>query len=463
MRKLIAFAAILLAFGFTGCGEKEQKASSVPVPAPGASTPSPAAGTPAPVAEGPKASTTIRAAQPVSSAIGKIDALEGDVRIVDRRGERRARAGMEIEEGDTLKVGANAWALLAMTDGASITMRPDSELKFDNYKYLPDGEAKQNSASLSLVKGAMRSITGYIGQTHRAGYQIKTPTATIGIRGTDHEPAYYPPPAPGEKPEQAPGTYDKVNAGESVIRRPSGEVAVKRGQAAFANNDIKIRPQLLSRPPAFYQQHAQLDRKVAPRREEFHRQFEQQRQKQVQERKQQQDTLKKEQEQQRKDKQRQERQKQQDAQKQKQDVRKAQQEKQREEQKKGRSQPPKDEKKAALPPSVAERVKNQQRGDKASSPAAQQRQQQQQTQQSIQQQLQQRIFPQQQQQQQQGQKQRGQLQQPQPQTQRQLQQQRQPAQQQQQQAQPQRQQQQQGKQSQQQQKKKKLDPPDQPK
>lgn len=442
MRKLIAFAAILLAFGFTACGEKEQKASSVPVPAPGAST--------APVAEASKASTTTPAAQPVSSAIGKIDALEGDVRVVERRGERRAQAGMEIEEGDTLKVGANAWALLAMTDGASITMRPDSELKFDNYKYLPDGEAKQNSALLSLVKGAMRSITGYIGQTHRAGYQIKTPTATIGIRGTDHEPAYFPTPAPGEKPEHPPGTYDKVNAGESVIRRPSGEVAVKRGQAAFANNDIKIRPQLLSRPPAFYQQHAQLDSKAAPRREEFHRQFEQQRQKQVQERKQQQDTLKKEQEQQRKAKQQLERQKPQEAQKQKQAERKAQQDKQREEPKKGRQAPapkdekkaPKDERKAALPPSVAERVKNMQRGDKGSSPAAQQRQQQQQ---------------------QQGQKQQGQQQQSQQQTQRQQQQQRQPAQQQQQQAQPQRQQQKQGQQSQQQKQKKKLDPRDQPK
>ena len=135
---------------------------------------------------------------PAFAAVGTIDSFEGEVRVISATADRRAQAGLEINEGDTVKTGANAWALLAMSDGASLTLRPDSQVRFDAYRYNPDSEATQNSSLLSLVKGALRSITGYIGRTNRAGYKIATPTATIGIRGTDHEPAYYPPPGAGE-------------------------------------------------------------------------------------------------------------------------------------------------------------------------------------------------------------------------------------------------------------------------
>ena len=210
----LAFAAALVV-GLMACGKSEEK------PAPLSGAPAPAAAPTTPSTEAVKSTAGAPGASAASTAIGRIDAFDGDVRVADANAERRAQTGAEIQEGDTIKVGANAWALLGMSDGASLTMRPDSELRFDQYRYAPDGEANQNSALMSLAKGAFRSITGYLGHTNRSGYRIQTRTATIGIRGTDHEPAYYPPPAPGEKPDHAPGTYDKVNEGESVIRRPS--------------------------------------------------------------------------------------------------------------------------------------------------------------------------------------------------------------------------------------------------
>jgi DNA segregation ATPase FtsK/SpoIIIE-like protein len=426
-----AFAAALVVIGLTACGKSEDKPASPSAPA--STTPS---------GKAPKSPAGVPGTTPASMAIGRIDALDGDVRIVGATGERRAQTGTQIEEGDTVKIGADAWALLGMSDGASVTVRPDSELRFDRYRYAPDGEASLNSAVMSLARGAFRSITGYIGRTNRSGYQIRTPTATIGIRGTDHEPAYYPPPVPGGKSDRAPGTYDKVNEGETVIRRPTGEVSVKRGQTAFAHNDIKIRPRLLPTPPAFYQQHAQVDRKVAVRRTEFHRQFEQQQQRLQQERKQQQQrTLKKEQEQrkdskqleqrkdkkqleerkdkkqleerkdkkqleERKDKKQQDQKGKQQKQAEQKDRKQAEQRdrkqadqkgKKPQDQKKQPEQKAKDEKKMTLPPSVAERIKNMQRGDKSTSPTPQQSLPQQQRQQPQQQQRQQ---PQQQQRQQ---------------------------------------------------------------
>jgi hypothetical protein len=211
---------------------------------------------------------------PAFAAIGTIDSLDGDVRIVTKLADRAAKAGLEISEGDTLKTGDNAWALLAMSDGASITLRPNSQVKFDTYRYDREGDTAKNTSVLSLVKGALRSVTGYIGRTNRAGYRIDTPTATIGIRGTDHEPAYYPPPGPGEKMEHEPGTYDKVNEGLSFVRNPKGEITVKPGQFAFVHHNRQFAPRHLDRLPAFYHRHQEFDRHAEERRKEFHRKFE---------------------------------------------------------------------------------------------------------------------------------------------------------------------------------------------
>ena len=225
----------------------------------------------------------LAAGTPAFAAAGNLQAFDGDVRVISAGGDRAAQNGMELNEGDTVKSAAGAWALLAMSDGASLTLRPETQLRIDVYRYDAAGNAADNSSVLSLARGAFRAITGYIGRSNREGYRISTPTATIGIRGTDHEPAYYPPPAPGERMEHEPGTYDKVIDGESYIRNPRGEVGVKPGQHAFVHHNGRVAPLLLARPPAFYQRHAEIDRKAEAHRAEFHRVFEEKHQKRLQE------------------------------------------------------------------------------------------------------------------------------------------------------------------------------------
>ena len=221
--------------------------------------------------------------QCAAAAVGNLQAFEGDIRVISNAGERAAQTGMDLNEGDTVKSGAGAWALLAMSDGASLTLRPDTQLKIDVYRYDAAGNASDNSSALSLLKGALRAVTGYIGRSNREGYRISTPTATIGVRGTDHEPAYYPPAAPGERMDHEPGTYDKVNDGESYIRNPRGEVGIKPGQQAFVHHNGRVSPRLLSRAPAFYRRHAEIDKRAEAHRAEFHRVFEERHQKRLQE------------------------------------------------------------------------------------------------------------------------------------------------------------------------------------
>ncbi|MBI3067601.1 MAG: hypothetical protein HYY79_01555, partial [Betaproteobacteria bacterium] len=159
------------------------------------------------------------------AAVGRIQFVSGDVKIRNAAGQVRA-----ARKGDPVD--------------------PDTDLKIDNYVYkgVEDGSER---ALMSLLKGGFRTITGIIGRANKQNYTVNTPTSTIGIRGTDHEPAFIPPVAPGLKPPPSPpGTYDKVNLGIAFIRSPLGEVDIRQNQVGFAAPDKP--PVLLPRVPDFF-------------------------------------------------------------------------------------------------------------------------------------------------------------------------------------------------------------------
>ena len=98
----------------------------------------------------------------------------------------------------------------------------------------------------------MRSITGWIGKLNPVSYAIRTPTATIGVRGTDHEPHVILPPEPGQLAVGEPGTYDKVNQGSTVMKSDRGSVVLQPNQAGFAAHGASEAPKMLPSIPGFY-------------------------------------------------------------------------------------------------------------------------------------------------------------------------------------------------------------------
>ncbi|MGE5387158.1 MAG: FecR domain-containing protein [Betaproteobacteria bacterium] len=165
---------------------------------------------------------------------GEIRFVQGDVRIEQSGGRvQAARRGQKVQEGDTIVTGPLGYVQLTMTDDAVIAVRPDTRLKLEIYRY--DGKDDRNEKGvLSLLRGGFRTITGWIGHRNKDAYQVRTPTATIGIRGTDHEPLVIPVPTPGETPLGTPGTYDKVNTGQTVIQTPNGRIELGANQVGFA-------------------------------------------------------------------------------------------------------------------------------------------------------------------------------------------------------------------------------------
>jgi hypothetical protein len=90
----------------------------------------------------------------------------------------------KVEAGDLLATAQDTFARVKFVDGSEITLRPSSQLRVDAFNY-DEKNAEQDNALFSLLKGGLRTITGLVGKRKPRSYEMRTTTATIGIRGTN--------------------------------------------------------------------------------------------------------------------------------------------------------------------------------------------------------------------------------------------------------------------------------------
>lgn len=146
----------------------------------------------------------------------------------------------EVESGDTLVSEKNTYAQIKFIDNSEITLRPGTTFKVENFSF-DEGKPEGDQASYSLVKGGLRSITGLMGKRNKEKFSLKTPSATIGIRGTTFIAHYVPPPpagasAPARPPVLAPGLYLNVSDGAIVVSNQGGSLNFQAGQFGYVPN-----------------------------------------------------------------------------------------------------------------------------------------------------------------------------------------------------------------------------------
>jgi hypothetical protein len=182
---------------------------------------------------------------------GRFLSVSGDVRIVARDGTQRPAANAtEFQEGESIVTGPNALGQLRMADGTLMSVRADTEMKLDRFAYT--GPSDQNpSFLLSVVKGGFRTITGLIGKIKRESYRVATPSATLGIRGTDFELVHVQQPL--ATPQAPAGTYNRVYEGVTSFQNIAGTaLLVSRDQTAFAALPGTTPPVLIAPPAAIF-------------------------------------------------------------------------------------------------------------------------------------------------------------------------------------------------------------------
>ena len=89
--------------------------------------------------------------------------------------------------------------------------------------------------TLQLLVGSLRLISGWIGRTNRTGSTVVTSSATIGIRGTDHEP-YVLSPEMAVTAANKEGTNDKVNRGGTTMQVSDQSLDIGTGKVGLVRS-----------------------------------------------------------------------------------------------------------------------------------------------------------------------------------------------------------------------------------
>ncbi len=128
----------------------------------------------------PDALNVAGAAQPADSAeIGITVVAEKSVIGTLDRERRPISQGQTVHLNEIVETGEDAQGEFELRDETKLAVGPNSTLTLDKFVFDPD--ASTGSVALNLTKGTFRFITGKLDS---ASYELRTPTATMGIRGT---------------------------------------------------------------------------------------------------------------------------------------------------------------------------------------------------------------------------------------------------------------------------------------
>jgi hypothetical protein len=113
--------------------------------------------------------------------IGNITELNGTGRVV-RDKTYKASLALDINSYDNVQT-SNGRMGITFLDDSQVRLTEHSELIIDEFIYDPD--PSKSRMALQFASGTARFITGKLATIDKENIFIKTPSATIGIRGTD--------------------------------------------------------------------------------------------------------------------------------------------------------------------------------------------------------------------------------------------------------------------------------------
>jgi hypothetical protein len=154
------------------------------------------------------------------------------------------RREVPIRSGDRIRTGDDGRVQLRFTDGALISIQPGTDFRVEQYA----NDAARQRSFFELIQGSVRAVSGSIGKRDRDDWRLRTPTATIGIRGTEFSVTETPCPVSGCGPDGA-ALVVSVVAGRVAVTNAAGSVEVPAG-ATLSLRDARTAPALAPAPGA---------------------------------------------------------------------------------------------------------------------------------------------------------------------------------------------------------------------
>lgn len=115
---------------------------------------------------------------------GKIIMARGEVQAINESGViRTLKRRDSIFSHEIIKTGKSSRVQIRFIDNALLALKENSELSIKSYVY-NEVKNNDNQVLMELLTGGFRTLTGKIGKGNKEAYKVKTPVASIGIRGT---------------------------------------------------------------------------------------------------------------------------------------------------------------------------------------------------------------------------------------------------------------------------------------
>ena len=108
--------------------------------------------------------------------------IQGQGQAVEAAGARILSVGDPIRRGDHLRTGPGGRLWLRFSDGMELTLGESAEMVVDEFTW--SAATGQGRADLGLVQGAFLLETGLVGKLPDHPLVVKTPLASVGVRGT---------------------------------------------------------------------------------------------------------------------------------------------------------------------------------------------------------------------------------------------------------------------------------------
>ena len=118
-----------------------------------------------------------------AAEIGQIKVTKGEVGI-ERQGKTLpAAVGLRLQTADVIRTGADGSVGITMDDDSLLSAGPNSVLSLDRYVF--DSTTNGGRFDASLNKGTLAVISGRIAKQSPDAMTVRTPTAILGVRGTE--------------------------------------------------------------------------------------------------------------------------------------------------------------------------------------------------------------------------------------------------------------------------------------
>jgi len=129
--------------------------------------------------------TALAFAAPAAAAtdIGQIKTSRGEV-VIERSGQTLpGGVGARLQAADVIRTGTDGTVGITMSDNSLLSAGPNSIMALDRYAF--DTTTSQGQFDTTLRKGSLSVVSGRIAKQSPDAMTVRTPTAILGVRGTE--------------------------------------------------------------------------------------------------------------------------------------------------------------------------------------------------------------------------------------------------------------------------------------